>query len=263
MFPPLLTVFEDYFIDLDFLHLTILSFHLHILECPDVYQHIDYRSLIYQYTMRVSILPATALAATFAGLALAAPSPQAAGQTVPVQWADVEAGAYAAASSAAAAANHKRHIHEHAAREPQKQATDPYGDPSVWGELANDAKKDYCATHPSDAMCKTAKRAQGDCEGAGSNCIGAVTHYDGGTGSCGKWVDTNVDYVVSLPDAMMEAVSPPNPNNNPYCGRTITIVAPNGNTATATVEDTCVGCAGYDIDLTDALFSYIAGCDGK
>lgn len=214
--------------------------------------------------MRVQLLPATALATTFAITAFTAPQvtdPK----IVPVAWADIEAGAYAAQSSAAAANHHKRDVHDHIARVPQVEATDKYGDPRTWGQLAEEADQKYCPSHPDDPACKkrSAKRAAGDCEGASSNCVGAVTHWDGGLGSCGDNVDTNVDYAVSLPHAFMEAVEGANPNLNPYCGRTVTIVNPSsGKTASATVKDKCGGCEGYHIDLTDVLFADIAGCDG-
>lgn len=164
-------------------------------------------------------LQASALAATFAAAILAAPSPQAADpKIVPVAWADVEAGAYKAQSSAATNL-HKRHVHDHAARAPQIKATDKYGDPSVWAKLAQEADQEYCPNHPNDPACKksSTKRAKGDCEGAGSNCVGSITYYNGGLDSCGSTVDANVEYAVALPHAFMEAVEGSNPNDNPYC----------------------------------------------
>ena len=51
----------------------------------------------------------------------------------------------------------------------------------------------------------------------------------------------------------------PNPNNNPVCGSTINIYNPNtGTTHTATIVDTCEGCAEYDIDVSPSLFSAVA-----
>lgn len=51
-----------------------------------------------------------------------------------------------------------------------------------------------------------------------------------------------------------------NPNANPKCGSQISIHSPaSGQTIQATVVDTCVGCAMYDIDVTDSLFTKLAG----
>jgi hypothetical protein len=44
-------------------------------------------------------------------------------------------------------------------------------------------------------------------------------------------------------------------NDNPYCGKTITITCiATGQTTTATVVDKCMGCSGYAIDLSTAAF---------
>ena len=51
-----------------------------------------------------------------------------------------------------------------------------------------------------------------------------------------------------------------NPNNNPKCGSKISIQSPaSGQTIPATVVDTCEGCAMYDIDVSDSLFTTVAG----
>jgi rare lipoprotein A (peptidoglycan hydrolase) len=44
-------------------------------------------------------------------------------------------------------------------------------------------------------------------------------------------------------------------NDNPYCGKTITITCTaTGKTTTAVVVDKCMGCTGYAIDLSNAAF---------
>jgi len=48
-----------------------------------------------------------------------------------------------------------------------------------------------------------------------------------------------------------------NSNNNPLCGKTITITY-NGVTKTAKVVDTCEGCAAGNIDLSPSLFQDFA-----
>lgn len=47
-------------------------------------------------------------------------------------------------------------------------------------------------------------------------------------------------------------------NNNPLCGRTVTIRA-NGREATALVEDKCLGCAINDIDVSKKVFEELWG----
>jgi len=48
-----------------------------------------------------------------------------------------------------------------------------------------------------------------------------------------------------------------NSNNNPLCGKTITI-SYNGVTSTGTVVDTCEGCDAGSIDLSPSLFQKFA-----
>ena len=51
-----------------------------------------------------------------------------------------------------------------------------------------------------------------------------------------------------------------NPNTNPKCGSQISIHNPTtGQTAHATVVDTCQACAVYDIDVSGSLFTTLAG----
>lgn len=51
-----------------------------------------------------------------------------------------------------------------------------------------------------------------------------------------------------------------NPNSNPKCGSQISIRSPrSGQTVQATVVDTCVGCAMYDIDVSLSVFHGLEG----
>ena len=94
----------------------------------------------------------------------------------------------------------------------------------------------------------------GTCEGENNACVGDVTHWDGGLGACGNNVDTNNELAVALPYAFMGTAS----NNNPYCGRSITLYNPtSGTTVQATVQDKCMGCLNRAIDCTDILFNEI------
>ncbi|RMZ75049.1 hypothetical protein DV737_g5491, partial [Chaetothyriales sp. CBS 132003] len=96
--------------------------------------------------------------------------------------------------------------------------------------------------------------SSGTCVGSSSDCVGDITHWDGGLGACGWDVDTSSDMQIALPYELMGTLS----NNNPYCGQSLTIIGPSGNEVKATVGDKCMGCTGYDIDLTDILFTTVA-----
>lgn len=58
---------------------------------------------------------------------------------------------------------------------------------------------------------------------------------------------------IALPHGMMGTQS----NGNPFCGRSLSIIAADGSTVQATVGDKCMGCEGDSIDLTDALFKAV------
>lgn len=81
---------------------------------------------------------------------------------------------------------------------------------------------------------------------------GDMTYYDVGLGSCG-WTSSPSDSVVALSHLYMD--NPANPNNNPLCGRTISI-SYGGKQTQAEVVDTCEGCSIESIDMSDSLFEY-------
>ena len=85
---------------------------------------------------------------------------------------------------------------------------------------------------------------------------GDITYFTPGLGSCGV-TNTESDMIVALAEDMMTAAGGANPNDNPYCGRSITMTH-GGVTATATIEDTCPGCSGAGLDLTPTLFEKFA-----
>lgn len=99
------------------------------------------------------------------------------------------------------------------------------------------------------------------CLGPSDACSGDITHYDGGQSACGPIVDTNTQMAIALPWQFMGTES----NDNPYCGKTLTIHNPTtGVEVQAYVADKCMGCTGRSIDLTDAVFNAIAPtCDGR
>lgn len=95
------------------------------------------------------------------------------------------------------------------------------------------------------------------CQGETAACQGDITYYDGGLGACGVNVDP-AGNGIALPYEFMGTES----NDNPYCGKTLTIYNPaTGQSAQATVMDKCMGCTGRSIDLTPALFNTLTNSD--
>jgi len=95
--------------------------------------------------------------------------------------------------------------------------------------------------------------------GGGDTYSGDLTFYEVGLGACGV---TNVDSDMICAASMLlydgfDGYSGPNPNDNPICGKQVSVTY-GGVTITLTVEDRCVGCAKYDLDLSPAAFSLLA-----
>lgn len=85
---------------------------------------------------------------------------------------------------------------------------------------------------------------------------GELTFFSVGLGSCG-FNDSGKDlseYYVALSHLVMGELS----NNNPLCGRTITVMA-NGKSVVATIRDKCGDCAANNIDGTEKLFIELFG----
>jgi len=89
---------------------------------------------------------------------------------------------------------------------------------------------------------------------SGSTYTGDITYYTPGLGSCG-WTNTEDEAIVAIPHGMME--NGINPNLNPLCGQYITISYA-GAEHKAKIVDTCGGCDGEAIDLTQTLFDAVA-----
>lgn len=111
------------------------------------------------------------------------------------------------------------------------------------------------ATTSAAPAAATSAASYGSSSGQGQYS-GDATYYDVsvGLGSCG-WQGSNSQDLVAIASDVMDNGA--NPNDNPKCGKTITIYY-NGNTHTATVYDTCPTCAGGSIDLTQELFQKVA-----
>ncbi|KAJ5881753.1 uncharacterized protein N7529_000425 [Penicillium soppii] len=90
----------------------------------------------------------------------------------------------------------------------------------------------------------------------GSPCDGMITYYDTATtstnpSSCGTTNDGATENVLALPHGIMK---------DGDCGKTVTITY-NGQTATGTVVDKCMGCDDSSIDLSRHLFGQLASMD--
>ena len=70
---------------------------------------------------------------------------------------------------------------------------------------------------------------------------------------------TNGQPIVALSVDIMTPADTTDPNNNPYCGKQISVHNPADNTVTtATVADTCDSCAYGDLDVMLDMFNTIA-----
>ncbi|KAI0759665.1 RlpA-like double-psi beta-barrel-protein domain-containing protein-containing protein [Irpex lacteus] len=92
----------------------------------------------------------------------------------------------------------------------------------------------------------------------GQTFTGDATWYQPGVGACGI-SNTAADHIVAVSASFYDTFpgATPNPNNNPICGRQMTVNY-QGRSTTVTVVDRCVGCALHDIDLSPAAFSDLA-----
>lgn len=112
------------------------------------------------------------------------------------------------------------------------------------------------------ATSSTSSSGSGESSGpgaAGTSYTGDLTWYDTGLGSCGISSSAS-DHIVAISHVIMDAYSAAaggNPNNNPMCGKTVTITGASGSPYTATVVDRCVGCAEGDLDLSQDFFNTV------
>ncbi|KAK8215242.1 hypothetical protein M8818_002254 [Zalaria obscura] len=97
---------------------------------------------------------------------------------------------------------------------------------------------------------------------SGAEYSGQITNYTPGLGSCG-WTNTDSEDIVAVSHTIMTSYNPQNnPNNNPLCGRYITITGADGSPYTAKVVDTCPGCEGQaGLDLPLPLYNKVTNSD--
>jgi hypothetical protein len=103
---------------------------------------------------------------------------------------------------------------------------------------------------------KVAKPQSGSSSGGSATKQGEFTYYDIGQGACGE-DDSGKDDSINIV-ALSHLLMGPSSNDNPMCGKTISIKA-NGKTVQATVKDKCMGCAMNDIDVSRKVYNEIWG----
>lgn len=116
----------------------------------------------------------------------------------------------------------------------------------------------FTATASESSVSSAGLSILGSCENSADLCVGDVTHWDGGLGTCETIVFTGTELAIALPKSMIGGDSYSTLN----CNRTVTLHNPvSGTTAVAIVRDKCMGCENRAIDCTDLLFDIIT--DGK
>ncbi|KAH0438202.1 hypothetical protein CcaCcLH18_03469 [Colletotrichum camelliae] len=151
----------------------------------------------------------------------------------------------------------------------QQQVTDVAKQLGLSEQLLSDkATRIGCATSTvngdseSQWFLYTVCRVHADIQPAESNSLdrrgayaGVMTWFNPSLGSCGRTNGDN-DMIVAISYITMGDAGG-NPNNNPNCGKTITI-SRGGITKTATIVDKCMGCAEDHIDVSPAVFKAFA-----
>jgi len=91
-----------------------------------------------------------------------------------------------------------------------------------------------------------------DLEKRASNTVhkGRGTWYYTGLGACG-WTNSNSQLVVAMPQSLYDA------NNGKNCGQSVYITY-GSKSVTAEMVDSCPGCGGNDLDMSEATFKSLA-----
>jgi hypothetical protein len=114
---------------------------------------------------------------------------------------------------------------------------------------------------PAASSSAPASYSSGSSDGnpaSGSSYTGEMTYFTPGMGACGH------DSSESERMALFDKYTPNgNPNNNPLCGKTLSITSPDGSSHEATIWDRCVGCAEADLDMPQSFFNVVTAKDGK
>lgn len=88
---------------------------------------------------------------------------------------------------------------------------------------------------------------------------GEGTYYDTGLGACGI-TNNDSDYIAAVSHLLFDnfpGYDGVNPNNNPMCGRSVTVNF-QGRSIVVKLTDRCTGCAVTDLDFSPAAFKDLA-----
>jgi hypothetical protein len=119
---------------------------------------------------------------------------------------------------------------------------------------------------PAASSSAPASYSSGSSDGnpaSGKSFTGEMTYFTPGMGACGH-DSSESEHMVAVSMALFDQYTPNgNPNNNPLCGKTLTITSPDGSSHEATIWDRCVGCAEADLDMPQSFFDVVTAKDGK
>jgi hypothetical protein len=122
------------------------------------------------------------------------------------------------------------------------------------------------AASTSSAPASYSSASSGSSDGnpaSGESFTGEMTYFTPGMGACGH-DSSESEHMVAVSMALFDKYTPNgNPNNNPLCGKTLSITAPDGSSHEATIWDRCVGCAEADLDMPQSFFNVVTAKDGK
>jgi hypothetical protein len=91
---------------------------------------------------------------------------------------------------------------------------------------------------------------------AGTEYTGDFTWYQTGLGACGV-TSSPSDHIVAISEDLFDQYATANPNDNPVCGKTVTLTGVDGSAYPATIVDRCTGCALSDLDLSEDFFNLV------
>lgn len=91
---------------------------------------------------------------------------------------------------------------------------------------------------------------------SGTSYEGDLTWFADGLGACG-WTNGPADHIVAISHVIFDSYGTANPNNNPMCGKYVSITGVDGSQYSAEVVDRCVGCAEGDLDLSEDFFNLV------
>ena len=91
---------------------------------------------------------------------------------------------------------------------------------------------------------------------AGTTYTGDFTWYATGLGACGI-TSSPSDHIVAISQYLFDQYATANPNDNPVCGKMVTLTGVDGTLYPAKIVDRCTGCALSDLDLSQDFFNLV------